>query len=183
MNLGINGLMPTEIEAKLKVESLQEVENKLSELDAEFLQEQSQIDYYFDDSEETFKRSDTALRLRRQRSGDQEKILLTYKGAKEKDNFKKRQEVEVEISDLDSAEKLLSAIGYRRALTVEKRRRIWRLSGCTVALDELPLLGSFVEIEGPDDKTITDLQRGLGLANLSHIPKSYASLIAERLHK
>ena len=176
MNLGINGLMPTEIEAKLKVESLQEVENKLSKLDAEFLHEQAQIDYYFDDSEETFKSSDTALRLRRQRSGDQEKILLTYKGAKEKDNFKKRQELEVEISDLDSAEKLLSAIGYKRALTVEKRRRIWRLSGCTVALDELPLLGSFVEIEGPDDKTITDLQRGLGLANLSHNPSESPKL-------
>ena len=183
MNPGINGLMPTEIEAKLKVESLQEVENKLRELYAEFLQEQVQTDYYFDDSEATFKNSDTALRLRRQTAGNQEKILLTYKGAKERDNFKKRREVEVEISDLDSAEKLLSAIGYKRALTVEKRRRIWRLSGCTVALDELPLLGSFVEIEGPDDKTITDLQRRLGLANLSHIPKSYASLMAEGLRK
>ena len=89
MNPGINGLMPTEIEAKLKVESLQEVENKLSELDAEFLQEQSQTDYYFDDSEATFKNSDTALRLRRQTAGNQEKILLTYKGAKEKSSFKK----------------------------------------------------------------------------------------------
>lgn len=171
--------MGTEIEAKLKVDSLQTAAEKLARLGAEFLQEQLQKDYYFDDANGAFVKTDRCLRLRQQFAGRKEKIFLTYKGAKEKDNFKKRKELEVEVKDLDSAGKLLSALGFEQVLMVEKRRRIWRLENCIVCLDELPLLGSFVEIEGPDDRSIADVQCNLGLAHLPHIPESYAKLISE----
>jgi adenylate cyclase class 2 len=171
--------MCVEIEAKLKVDSLPEVEGKLGELGAEFLAEQVQTDYHFDDSGATLTTSDRCLRLRRESVGRSERLFLCYKGAKEKSNFKKRQEIEIEISDADSAQKLLAAIGYRKVFTVEKTRRLWRLGGCKVALDKLPLLGDFVEIEGPDDKRIADVQKSLGLARVPHIPKSYAQLIKE----
>jgi len=173
--------MRTEIEAKLKVESPQEVENRLAGLKAEFLEEQSQIDYYFDDVNRTLTKTDRCLRLRRQLTKEQEKVFLTYKGPKEKDQLKKRQEIEIEVGNVDSVRKLLSALGYDQALVVEKKRRIYRLGGCVVALDELPLLGSFVEIEGSDDEKIVNVQRDLGLADLQHIPISYASLMAEKL--
>jgi adenylate cyclase class 2 len=172
--------MATEIEAKLKVESLQEIERKLNELGAEFLEEQLQKDYYFDDSAGSLFDSDRCLRLRRQTSAGDEKIVLTYKGAKETGNFKKRRELEVEVSDADSAGQLLSALGYEKALVVEKKRRLWRLGRCGIGLDELPLLGSFIEIEGPDDKTITDVQSSLGVTALPHIAESYAHLVAEK---
>jgi len=175
--------MCTEIEAKLRVESLEDVKQKLVELGAEFLNEQLQRDYYFDDAGSTLKNSDKALRLRRQLTGKTEKVLLTYKGPKTKDNFKKRQEIEIEIKDADSAEKLLLSLGYEKALVFEKKRRIWRVGNCIVALDELPLLGDFVEIEGPDDKKISDVQKSLGLANLPHIPESYADLVAKKCLK
>ena len=42
--------MYVEIEVKLKVNSLAEVEQKLAELGAEFLAEQLQTDYLFDDA-------------------------------------------------------------------------------------------------------------------------------------
>ena len=172
--------MGTEIEAKLKVESLQEVERKLNELGAEFLEEQLQKDCYFDDSAGSLFNNDRCLRLRRQATAGDEKIVLTYKGARETDNFKKRRELEVEVSDADSAAELLSALGYEKALVVEKKRRLWRLGGCSIGLDELPLLGSFIEIEGPDDETITDVQSSLGVAALPHIAESYAHLVAEK---
>jgi adenylate cyclase class 2 len=173
--------MCTEIEAKLKVDSLQEIAGKLTELSAEFLKEQAQIDYYFDDADRALTMADKCLRLRRQRTGENEKFFLTCKGEREEDAFKKRQEIEIEIVDGDSVQKLLSAIGYEKILVFEKRRQVWRFSGCVVALDELPLLGSFVEIEGPDDEKITDAQRELGLSDLPHIRKSYASLMAGKL--
>jgi len=175
--------MCIEIEAKLKVDSLREIEHKLAELGAEFLNEQLQRDYYFDDAGSTLKNSDKALRLRRQLTGKTEKVLLTYKGPKVKDNFKKRQEIEIEIKDADSAEKLLLSLGYEKALVFEKKRRIWQVGDCVVALDELPLLGDFVEVEGPDDKKIGDVQKNLGLANLPHIVESYAQLMEEKLHQ
>jgi len=175
--------MSTEIEAKLKVDSLQEIARKLDEVGAEFLEEQLQTDYYFDDANRTLMEADRCLRLRRQMVGRSEKFFLTYKGAREKNEFKKRQEIEIEVGDGDSAQKLLSALGYEKVLVFEKKRRIWRLGECVVALDELPLLGGFVEVEGPDGESIADAQRNLGLANLSHIGESYAFLMDEKLHQ
>ncbi len=175
--------MCTEIEAKLKVDSHKEIKRKLAELGAGFLEEQLQTDYYFDDVNTTLAKGDKCLRLRRQMVGKSERFFLTYKGAKEKSNFKKRREIEIEVGDADSARKLLSALGYKKVLVFEKKRRIWRLGECIVALDELPLLGDFVEIEGPDGERIADAQRNLGLANLPHIEESYAFLMDEKLRQ
>lgn len=169
-----------EIEAKLKVDSLPEIERRLGELGAEFLAEQLQTDYHLDDTNAALTTSDRCLRLRRQVVDGNESFFLTYKGAKEKSNFKKRQEIEIEVADVDSTEKLLSALGYEKVLVVEKKRRLWQLGGCEVALDRLPLLGDFVEIEAPDDEKIADVQERLGLASLPHIPESYACLTARR---
>ncbi len=172
--------MCTEIEAKLKVDSLPEIEHKLSELGAEFLAEQLQTDYHFDDANTTLTKTDRCLRLRKQMVGKSESLFLTYKGAKEKSNFKKRQEIEFEIKDADSVRKLLSALGYEQSLVVEKKRRLWQLGDCEVALDRLPLLGDFVEIEGPDEEKIATVQESLGLTDLTHITESYASLVAKK---
>jgi len=171
--------MYIEIEVKLKVNSLAKVEQKLAELGAEFLAEQLQTDYLFDNTNAMLIQTDRCLRLRRQSVAGSERFFLTYKGAKENSNFKKRQEIEIEIIEAESTQKLLSALGYEKVMVVEKKRRLWQLGGCSVALDQLPLLGAFVEIEGPDDETITNVQLKLGLADLPHIAKSYAQLTKE----
>jgi len=175
--------MHIEVEAKLKVDSLEQVAAKLTELGAEFRQEQLQIDNYFDDANRVLTKTDRCLRLRRLLAGKSERFFLTYKGAKEKNEFKKRQEIEIEVEDGNSAEKLLLLLGYNKALVFEKKRRIWRFGECEVALDELPLLGSFVEIEGPDSEKIADVQRNLGLSDLLPILESYASLMEEKLRQ
>jgi len=175
--------MNIEIEAKIKVDSLQQVTAKLIELGGEFGQEQLQVDNYFDDAEGTFKKSDRCLRLRRLLVGKDERFFLTYKGAKKKNEFKKRQEVEVEIKDGNSAEQLLLILGYEKAMVFEKKRQSWQFGECEVALDELPLLGSFVEIEGPDAEKIADVQKNLGLSDLPPILESYASLMEAKLRQ
>jgi adenylate cyclase class 2 len=175
--------MAVEIEAKLKVDSLPQIEQRLKELGAEFLAEQQQTDYHFDDAHRTLTSSDRCLRIRRQSVGGNQQFFLAYKGAKERSNFKKRQEIEIEIKDADSAQNLLAALAYEKVFTVEKTRRLWQLGGCWVALDHLPMLGDFVEIEGPSDGKIADVQKNLGLASVPHIPKSYAQLIKEELDR
>jgi adenylate cyclase class 2 len=172
--------MFTEIEAKLKVDSLGEIERKLPELGAEFQAEQLQIDYFFDDVNSTLAKTDRCLRLRKQMVGKNESFLLTYKGAREKSNFKRRQEIEFEIKDADSVRKLLLVLGYEQSLVVEKKRRFWKLGDCEVALDRLPLLGDFVEIEGPNEEKIATMQKSLGLIDLPHIIESYASLVTKK---
>jgi adenylate cyclase class 2 len=175
--------MATEIEAKLKVDSLQVVKQRLSELGAEFLQEQLQTDDHYDDADMTLNKAGRALRLRRQLVGDGRRFFVTYKGPREKSEFKKRQEIEFEILDGDSAQKLLFGLGYEKVMTVEKKRMLWRLGDCEVALDHLPLLGDFVEIEGPDEAKIIDTQRNLGLSDVKHVPKSYSALMRDKLRE
>jgi adenylate cyclase class 2 len=175
--------MCIEIEAKLKIDLPEAVERKLYGLGAQFVAEQQQKDYHFDDAAGSLARGDKCLRLRRQREEKGERFFLTFKGAKEKSSFKKRQEIEIEIKDADSTEKLLAALGYEKALAVEKRRRLWRLGECEIALDHLPLLGDFVEIEGPDEGKIADVQKQIGLSGLPHIPKSYAALVKAKLRE
>jgi adenylate cyclase, class 2 len=175
--------MYIEIEAKLKVDSLEPIEEKLKSIGAEFVAEQIQSDEHFDDAVSSMKNGDKCLRLRRQQVEGDTRYVLTYKGPKEKSNYKKRQEIEVEITNSDSMEHLLSALGYKPKLTVEKTRRLWKYGGCEVALDELPVIGCFVEIEGPDDEKITDVQEKLGLAGVTHIKESYACLISRKLQE
>jgi len=175
--------MCAEIEAKLKVQSLEPIETKLKELGAEFIAEQKQTDFYFDDADSDLLKSDRCLRVRLQAVGSDETIFLTYKGAKEKGRFKKRKEIEVEVKDSDSVEKLLSELGYEKAIVIEKKRRIWRFGECEVALDQLPQLGSFVEIEGPDEEKVAKVQVSLDLANLPHISSGYAVLTREKLRQ
>jgi adenylate cyclase class 2 len=170
-----------EIEAKLKVESLAKVERRLKDGNAEFVAEQQQRDVYYDDPLRALEGGDRCLRVRHQRVGDSEEVFLTHKGPKLKDDFKKREEIEVSIGDGQALDRLLTSVGFKRALVVSKSRRLWRIGGCLVALDEVADLGTFVEIEGPDDQAIKTVQKALGLDGLRHIPKGYASMLAEQL--
>lgn len=173
--------MHAEIEAKLKVDSLEAVERRLAECGGSFRRETIQTDRYYDTADRAMTRTDRALRLRADTGGGRQRCVLAYKGPKEPDDYKKRAEVEFEVSDADAAESLLTALGYHKALAFNKRRRLWELQGCEVALDELPLLGTFVEIEGPDSGTIARVQTMLGLRDVPHVMASYAYLIDERL--
>jgi len=175
--------MYTEIEAKLKVHSLEEVDRKLRDSGASVVRETVQTDCYFDMAGRDLTGSDKALRLRRDKTGAQEHFILTYKGPKQKDDYKKRVEIELDVNDAEAAERLLAELGYHKALAFNKKRRLWKLHDCEVALDELPLLGVFVEIEGPDSETISRVQEMLGLAEAPHIMDSYACLIDAELSR
>jgi len=173
--------MYTETEAKLKVASLDEVAQCIERQGASLCSETIQTDYYFDTASGQLALSDQCLRLRIERQGEHASLVLTYKGPKEASDFKKRREVNLPVGDSDAVEALLEGLGYQTALVFNKRRRVWRLLDCEVALDELPLIGFFVEIEGPDSDAIARVRHVLNLGGAPHMMDSYASLIADRL--
>ncbi len=172
--------MNIEIEAKLKVDSHKAVEGSLSIHGAHFLAKQKQTDFYFDDSKSSFTKEDKCLRIRKESVRGKDKYFLAYKGPKQKSNFKKRQELEVEVSDFDKSKEILQVLGLRQAIIVEKTRRLWKLNNCLVALDKVKKLGNFVEIEGPNNKLIGKVKNLLGLKNLIHIRQSYADLLSQK---
>ncbi len=175
--------MYVEIEAKLKVDSLDEVKHRLAERGAPMVSQVIQTDYYFDSADSELTRADQCIRLRRETSEEGERLILTYKGAKQVDDFKKRQEINLAVEDAEAMERLLNALGYFRVLAFNKRRCTWRVEGCEVALDELPLVGAFVEIEGPESNTIAQVRDMLGLTRASHVMDSYAALITTELSR
>ena len=170
-----------EIEAKLKPDSLQEVRQRLEELNATFIAELRQLDSYFDDKEGSLRKNDCCLRVRKQTSADAVKYFLTYKGAKVPQDYKKRQEIEAELGSDVMAKNILCALGYNCKLAFEKSRQLWELNRCQIALDRLPLIGFFVEIEAAQQQSIREVQTALGLSGLKHIAVSYAELLADKL--
>jgi adenylate cyclase class IV len=50
-----------------------------------------------------------------------------------------------------------------------------------VVLDELPLIGSFVEIEGPDVASIEAVRRTLGLDAEPLLTDSYAAMLSAEI--
>jgi adenylate cyclase class 2 len=175
--------MYVEIEAKLKVKSLESVEQALAERGVSMSSETVQTDAYFDTADRTLTRTDQCIRLRTQSEANGERIILTYKGAKQVHDFKKREEVNIELQDAAAMERLLESLGYHKVLAFNKIRRTWRIDDCEVALDELPLIGAFVEIEGPDSAHITDVQRELRLGDTPNTTESYACLIQAELSR
>ena len=173
--------MNIEIETKVKVESLEETADRLDALGGDFQGGLSQRDTFFSDAENTLIKSGCGLRIRREKNDNTEKIILTYKGPKQKGPFKSRQEIEVRLNDFTAMVDLLAALGYNKIIVFEKRRQLWKFDGCLVCLDELPLLGNFVEIEGPDENMIAGVVEKLQIGNLPHINAGYARLMKDKL--
>lgn len=175
--------MKTEIEAKLKIDSFDQLTKKLDQLGAKFIEIQNQRDTYFDNLDTQMRTQDRCLRIRLEQTGSAKKVFITYKGPKQAGQYKSRQEIEFSIDSAKSAQQLFAALGYLPAITVEKQRSVWILDDCQIALDQVKNLGSFVEIEGPDEKKVSQAKNKLGLADLHHISDSYADLISKVQNK
>jgi adenylate cyclase class 2 len=179
--------MKLEIEAKVKVGRLEPVAEKLRCCGAKFLQTVCEEDLYFNSGDGTLVKNDCGLRLRKRQQAKggrqklKEKIILTYKGPRGKSVFKSRQEVQVEVDDFNATKNILLELGYKKHMVVNKIRQIWQLSKCEICLDRVRRLGTFVEIEGPNEKTIAAVMDKLGLDKNAHISKGYARMTAEKL--
>ena len=175
--------MKMEIETKIRVESFDSVISGLKESGARFEGKVLQRDSFFVDKEKKLISTDRGLRLRRQTSDGVERVILTYKGPREKTCFKSRREIEVDVDNFESMKEILLALGFEKGIAFEKRRDYWSLDECEVCLDELAMLGKFVEVEGPGEEAICRVLETIGLSASDHIDMSYARLMREKLNK
>jgi adenylate cyclase class 2 len=164
-----------EIEAKYRFDDFDGIRALLEQCGAEFAGEVVQRDLYFDRAGDDFKEGGCALRVRT--IGESGPEVITWKGpVDENSDLKIRPEIEVETSP--GAAGLLEAIGFRRVFTIEKRRSSYLLGSCRVELDELPLIGRFVEIEGPSREAVEQASQELGIG-AEHVRESYLHLVME----
>jgi len=170
-----------EIEAKIKVAALEPVAEKLKQLGAVFLHDIRQIDTYFMDVHKLLHKNDCGLRIRQQTIGNRQSAMITFKGPRSDSQYKSRPEYETGISDAAMTEKIFESLGYSRQITLEKERSIWQIDNCLVCLDQLPRLGCFIEVEGPDETTIAGVLKKLNLQDQPHITHGYASMMRHNL--
>ncbi|AQT68300.1 putative adenylyl cyclase CyaB [Anaerohalosphaera lusitana] len=173
--------MNMEIEAKIKVAELASFAEKLKDAGAAFKQAERHHDSYFIDKGDGLSKSDRGLRLRQLDADGERSVFLTYKGPRQGGPFKSREELEVRVDDFETMSAMLVSLGFEKTLEFEKKRRVWLLDGCEVCLDELPVLGSFVEIEGPEEKAISGVLAKMGLAEKEHISEGYSRIMADAL--
>jgi adenylate cyclase, class 2 len=172
--------MAVEIEAKMSVPDLERVRAKLRELGAESAGKTLETNTFFDTEDRSLLAADEGLRLRRNVRTEGEAVdehVVTYKGPRQHGLLKSRDEVEVTVGSSEDASQLLERLGFVRMLSFEKRRESWKLGGCKVELDELPYLGSFVEVEGPDDQAVLTVREQLGLVDRPIVRSSYIALL------
>ena len=175
--------MNIEIEAKVKVESHEAVVEKLRQHGAEFVATLDQRDTYFDDADKKLLSNDKGLRVRRQVVDGIEQVVLTLKGARAEGKYKTRPEHNIEVGNQAELVNVLGGLGFEKCMVVEKIRQMWKLNDCDVCLDQLPLLGKFVEVEGPSEAKIDKTLEMLGLGGLTHVGAGYARLMADVLEQ
>ncbi|MFW6062509.1 MAG: class IV adenylate cyclase [Planctomycetota bacterium] len=177
--------MPREIEAKYRVETFEHVRRAVRAAGGEFLGRLLQTDTLFDRPDGALRASDQGLRLRRVRllegPGESEidlRPLLTYKGARsETDASKSRREVQTHVDRPEVIEEILALGGLTPSFRLQKRRESYALGPCRIEMDELPMIGRFVEVEGPGEEQLADAARTLCLAGEA-ITESYFRLLA-----
>src|SRR5687767_8735008 len=141
--------MAVEIEAKMSVESFDAVRAKLRELGATVAGSHFEVNTFFDTAERGLLARGEGLRLRLNRDAatGHETYVVTYKGPRRPGPLKSREEIEFGVSPGAAAADLFERLGYQRTMSFEKRRETWELGGCKVELDEVPVLGRFIEVE------------------------------------
>ena len=170
-----------EIEAKIKVDDFVAIKYRLNALGAASIGQHHEINTFLDTPNRTLLNADQGLRLRRKHdmANNSEQFILTFKGPCQARPFKTREERELIVaSDIDAIA-LLHSLGYEQIFQFEKRREIWRLADCEIALDDVPKLGKFVEIEGHSELAIKKLIQELALAGRPLIRESYVALLME----
>lgn len=143
--------MKFEVENKYAVDDVARIEGRLAEAQATIGPAMEQCDVYFAHPARDFAATDEALRIRT--VGDQS--WTTYKGPKVDRETKTRREIELPLGqgpeDAARFAELLAELSFRRVIEVRKSRREARFSWggreVIAALDEVDLLGGFVEIE------------------------------------
>jgi adenylate cyclase class 2 len=164
-----------EIESKFYVRNLAVVEARLIALGAKCIVPRGfEYNLRFDTPTNSLRRQNKVLRLRK--SDD---IRMTYKGPGERiGGALSRTEIEIVVSDFDSAQKIIEALGYHVAATYEKYRAMYEIGVSMITLDELPY-GRFVEIESESPEQIQALAINLGLNPEAAIPASYQGLFEQ----
>lgn len=165
--------MPSlEIEVKFYLHEPAAAREQLAALGGVFKDRLTETNVCFEDTDHSLIAKNALLRLRQTDHAS----VLTYKGEPPETHpeFKTYREWEVSVSDFETTEKILGALGYFPAQRYEKIRETCTIDDTTVCVDEMPY-GHFVEIEGQPE-SIRDVAEKMGLNWHDRILDNYLAI-------
>jgi predicted adenylyl cyclase CyaB len=132
---------------------------------------------FYDRRGESLRSRDCGLRVRVSVGEDGvARGLLTFKGPPATTGVRAREAFDIAIDPVEQMGPLLAGLGFEQILLFEKDRETYELRGCLVELDELPMLGRFLEIEGPSEEEVRGVQELLGLEELPDVHDGYSKM-------
>lgn len=140
-----------EIETRTIIENIDEIKNNLNELGFINKGKFIQHDIMLDTPNAEIFNSMRKLRIRI----ETDKAELTYKGKfEDRDDLAKRIELNINIdkSDIEKYIKIFSDIGYPVCFQIKKTRELWKKDNIKVTIDNWPIVGNMLEIEGEEEQ-------------------------------
>jgi adenylate cyclase class 2 len=181
--------MPLEIEIKLKLDGHDEVLKTLRALNAVHVGKNHETNIFFDRHNNSLRKADTGLRVRLTKPLDTADskpdsypaALLTVKGPAAATGLKSREAFDLTCAPSDQLIPLLKTLGFEQKFLFEKIRDTWKLDDCLIELDTLPHFGHFLEIEGPTEQLVQQVQQKLNLQHLPPHETSYSKMVRSHL--
>lgn len=149
--------MQTEIEVKFLDVDHNEIRAKLENIGAVCEQPMRLMRRVVIDSD-VMKQKGGFLRVRDENG----KVTMTYKQF-DKLSVDGARELEITVSDFDTAVQILEQSGLPYRSFQESKRETWKLDGAEIVLDEWPWLKTYIEIEGESETQLQQISSKLGL--------------------
>lgn len=167
-----------ETESKHPVQDLDGIFRRLAALGCAVAEPVTHLDEYYDTTDGLLSSEDFVARLRMTAGA----LVIGFKGPRafHADGTYSRIEIELPGGELAEVRAALSRQGLVRTWQLEKRRQEFRPEpGLVVAVDELPVVGFFVELEGePGQIAAVACQLGSTLGPPD--PRNYRELLVDR---
>lgn len=178
-----------EVEIRAKVQDFASIKKRLEELGAQFLKKEEMSDHIFGrakdlDSEHKIIDGQFSGRIRQKNS----KISVEFKEIK---RAGAGMEFSSPVSSVETGLNFLEKLDFEKAFVIVKIRETYEYQGFEICLDEVDVLGCFIEIEYPDktggdiNKAFKECKDVLNLIAPGAIlePKKYGDLMQEIINK
>ena len=172
------GMYEVEIKGRAKEDTLERLK-KLAKETGHIVHE----DIYLNHPNRDFAVTDEALRIRRA----DDKLVLSYKGAKIDGETKTRLELESNIGE--EMLEILMCLGFKKIYTVEKQRTFYEYDGAKITYDIVDGLGEYIELEKKVEtlaevedtkEELFEVFKKLGFEREESERKSYLELLLEK---
>lgn len=169
--------MLLEVEAKILQVDRNRIVQTLTGLGARKVFDGEIVTFFFDFSDGSIIKSQDLLRLRRENN----KVELTFKKVQRNSEAKMAEEYTVEVSDLETAKKILELLGLSVTEEMSKHRVSYKLNNARFDMDKYSgkysYIPEFLEIEADTPENIHKYAEFLGFTSDDCLPWSTQDLI------